>query len=206
MCEVKSFQPDTQINQQVPQALARSPLPLDHSSLSSTSTHGIQDTPRLASSTHWSLTSSMQGLLGSHGALILSSCKWNSSINWNPVLAKEDLLTFYQRRGAVGATLHALGLDPERLPTELDPNYQHMQATDTSAQHDDHQQVMMALIRGEEPPCALSRNKQQACPPSGLVSSLPSASSSLPASVARPLTYQILQDPLPCLARVQWNP
>ena len=47
--------------------------------------------------------------------------------------------------------------------------------------HVDHQQEMMALIMGVNPPFALPKRKQQACPPAGL-------SSSLAASAARSST------------------
>ena len=95
--------------------------------------------------------------------------KWNSSTTWNPVSAKEDL-TLCQKHVAVGSTSHALGLDPSKLPAELDPTHQHVQAADPHDQHVDHQQAMMALIMGDEPPFALPKSKQQARPPSGLLS------------------------------------
>ena len=184
MGEVKHFQPGTHINQQVSENLAASPPPLE----TCLRIHTWRSDWRAvligvchqACRDRWHrmdllvLSSSIGGIQASTGTL--------------SVIAKEDLLTLHQKRGAVGATLHALGLDPDRLPTKLDPSYQHVQAANPSAQHVDHQQSMMALIKGDEPPFTLPRSKQQACPPSGLLSGLPSASSSLPASVARSST------------------
>ena len=66
MCEVKSFQPATHTNQQVAEKLAGSLFPLE----TFLRIHTWHTTiPRLASSTHWSSMSSMQGSLVLHGTL-----------------------------------------------------------------------------------------------------------------------------------------
>ena len=76
------------------------------------------------------------------------------------------------------STLYAIGLDPSRLPEKTNPNYCHVVAGENT-QAPQHQSSTMALITGQAPPSFVQpRPKQQAAPPTGLLSGLPSPSAS----------------------------
>ena len=88
--EVKHFQPGTHINQQVPERLRGSQLPIET-------------------------------LLHIH---TLIKHKWNAGVNWMPMVAHEDLLELHQKNTTLQTALHAMGLDPDKLPKGVNPFYQ----------------------------------------------------------------------------------
>ena len=122
MCVVKSFQSGSHVNQQVPDTFVNSPLPIEsflhiHTWQTKCSTSGQKYA--LEFDTKYA---GVTGIVVNNSTLLQH--RWHSSVDW------PDWSADYVPDETLNSTLHAMGLDYNRLPATRDPWCQHAYVTD----------------------------------------------------------------------------